>query len=170
MIWRPSSTNHLASVAVLSALGIVLHVIESFVPLPVPFLKIGLANIASVIALVVLSPRDMFVVMLTRVVTGSLLVGSLFSPSFIIGLISGVAAAGAMWTAFMGGPRLFSVIGISLVGAVTHVLVQLALVTVLFVRDPSLFLLLPVLLSTALVGGLVVGFVSLKLIGVMKAS
>ncbi|MDH4071387.1 MAG: Gx transporter family protein [Ignavibacteria bacterium] len=154
----------------LSALGIVLHVVESFVPLPVPFLKIGLANVASVIALMVLSPRDMLIVMLTRVVAGSLLIGSLLSPGFIIGLISGLAAVGAMWVASRGGSRLFSVIGISLVGSVTHVLVQLVLVMLLFVRDPSLFLLLPVLLTTALVGGLVVGMVSLKLIPVMRTS
>jgi len=170
MVWRPSSTSHLAQVAVLSALGIVLHVVESFVPLPVPFLKIGLANVASVIALMVLSPRDMLIVMLTRVVAGSLLIGSLLSPGFIIGLISGLAAVGAMWVASRGGSRLFSVIGISLVGSVTHVLVQLVLVMLLFVRDPSLFLLLPVLLTTALVGGLVVGMVSLKLIPVMRTS
>ena len=169
MIWKASSARHLTQVAVLAAVGIVLQVVESFVPLPVPFLKIGLANIASLVALVVWSPRDMVIVLLTRVIAGALILGSLLSPSFLISLSSGLAAAAAMWAAYRGPRRIFSVVGISLIGSVTHVMVQLLVVSLLIVQDPSLLVLLPLLLLTALVGGLVVGLISLKLVPVLQA-
>jgi len=163
VIWKATSSRHLTYVAVLAAVGTVLHVVESFVPMPVPFLKLGLANVATVVALVVLSPRDMVLVLLTRVFAGSLLIGSLFSPSFLIALLSGLAAAGAMWGSLRLTGGLFSVVGLSLIGSVTHVLTQLWIVSALFARSPSLFVLLPLLLLTALVGGTVVGLVSARI-------
>jgi len=165
--WKPKSAGHLTMVAFLSAVGIALYVVESLIPGPAPFLKIGLANVSSVLALMILPPSDIFLVVGTRVVVGSLLVGSLFSPSFIIALGSGLVAATAMWAARSAG-NAFSVVGISLIGSVSHVITQIFLVMVLFVQDSSILFLLPLLLSSALIGGLIVGFVSSKLIPVLR--
>ncbi len=167
--WKPRSAGHLTMVAFLSAVGIALYVLESLIPGPAPFLKIGLANVSSVLALMVLPPADVFLVVGTRVLVGSLLVGSLFSPSFVIALGSGLMAAAAMWLARSSG-SLFSVVGISLIGSVTHVVTQVCLVMVLFVQDTAILFLLPILLGSALVGGLVVGFVSSKLLPVLVKS
>ncbi len=165
--WKPQSAGHLTMVAFLSSVGIALYVVESLIPGPAPFLKIGLANVSSVLALMILAPSDVFLVVGTRVVVGSLLVGSLFSPSFIIAIGSGLLAATAMWMARSAG-RMFSVVGISLIGSVTHVITQVLLVMILFVRESSILFLLPILLVSALVGGLVVGFVSWKLMTVLR--
>ena len=169
IFWRPQSVRHLTRIAFLSAIGIALYVVESLVPSPAPFLKIGLANVSSVLALMTLSASDVVLVVATRVVVGSLIVGTLFSPSFVIALGSGLAAAAAMWVARAAG-KMFSVVGVSLVGSVTHVVTQLLLVMFLFVRDSSLLILLPLLLLSALAGGLIVGFISLKLLGVLEKS
>jgi len=169
MFWKPRSVRHLTRIAFLSAIGIALYVIESLVPGPAPFLKIGLANVSSVLALMTLSASDVVLVVATRVVVGSLIVGTLFSPSFVIALGSGIAAAAAMWLARATGDT-FSVVGISLVGSVTHVVTQLLLVMFLFVRDSSLLMLLPLLLLSAIAGGLIVGFISLKLLRVLEKS
>jgi heptaprenyl diphosphate synthase len=142
-------------------------VLESFVPGPAPFLKIGLANVSSVLALMTLAPSDVFLVVGTRVIVGSLLVGALFSPTFVISLGSGLVAASAMWAARSLGST-FSVVGISLIGSVSHVAAQLFFVAFLFVQDASVFLLLPLLLFSATAGGLVVGFIALKLIPVLQ--
>jgi heptaprenyl diphosphate synthase len=71
-----------------------------------------------------------------------------------------------MWLARSAG-KIFSVVGISLIGSVTHVITQVVLVMLLFVRDSSLLLLLPLLLISAIIGGLIVGFISLKLLPVL---
>lgn len=165
--WKPRSAGHLTRIAFLAAIGIALYVLESLVPGPAPFLKIGLANVSSVLALMTLSASDVFLVVGTRVVVGSLLVGTLFGPSFVIAIGSGMAAAAAMWAARAAG-NTFSVVGVSLIGSVTHVVVQVVLVMVLFVRDTSLLILLPILLLSAIVGGLIVGFISLKLLPVLE--
>jgi heptaprenyl diphosphate synthase len=165
--WKPRSAGHLTRVAFLSAIGIALYVVESLVPGPAPFLKIGLANISSVLAIMTLAPSDVFLVVGTRVIVGSILVGSLFSPAFLIALGSGVAAAGAMWAARLTGTA-FSVVGVSLIGSVTHVVTQVLLVMALFVRDTSILVLLPLLLISATIGGLVVGFIALKLLPVIE--
>lgn len=72
-----STTREVTTVALLTAVGIALFVIESFVPTPLPFLKIGFANISSVVAIMSLGVPQMFIVVMLRVVIGSLLVGML---------------------------------------------------------------------------------------------
>jgi len=112
----------------------------------------------------------MLVVVVTRVVAGSFLIGSLFTPSFILSLSAGVASALAMITAASLGPRVFSIVGISLIGSVTHVVTQLLLVMLLFVQNESLLVLLPLLLTSACVGGLIVGWLSSRMISMMMTT
>jgi len=145
--------------------GIALFVLESFIPLPLPFLKIGLANVSSLVSLMLFGRLGMLVVVVTRVVAGSFLIGSLFTPAFILSLSAGVTSALAMITAASFGPRAFSIVGISLIGSVTHVVAQLLLVMFLFVQSESLLVLLPLLLTSACVGGLIVGWLSSRMIG-----
>jgi heptaprenyl diphosphate synthase len=163
------STQRITRLAFLSAAGIALYVLESFIPTPLPFLKIGLANASSLAALMLYSPLDMLLVVVTRVLVGSFLVGSLFSPAFLLGLCGGIVAALAMIAAKGMGSGLFSVIGISLIGSVAHIITQLVVVMYLFVENESLLVLLPILLTTAVVGGLIVGWVSLAILKVMKS-
>ena len=164
-----SSTRRITRLAFLSAAGIALYVLESFIPTPLPFLKIGLANASSLAALMLFSPLDMLLVVLSRVVVGSLLVGSLFSPAFLLGLCGGIVAALAMIAARKFGSGMFSVIGISLIGSVAHILTQLAVVMYLFAENESLLVLLPLLLTSAVVGGLIVGWISSEMLRVMKS-
>jgi heptaprenyl diphosphate synthase len=100
---------------------------------------------------------------------GSFLTGSLFSPAFLLGLSGGLASAFAMAAADAIGPRAFSVVGISLVGSVTHVVAQLAVVTALFVKNETIFVLLPLLLTSACAGGLIVAWLSSRMIRIMES-
>jgi heptaprenyl diphosphate synthase len=150
--------------ALFAAVGTALFVLESFIPTPFPFLKIGLANVSSVLALMVFGAPEMMLVVVIRVVAGAMLVGSLFSPAFILAFAGGTASALAMAAVKSLTRNLFSVIGISLIGSVTHVLVQLIVVFLLYVQNAGVMFLLPLLLASALFGGLVVGWVSARLL------
>ncbi len=163
-----SPTHRLTTIAFLSATGIALFVLESYIPMPLPFLKIGLANISSVIALVMLGAAPMFGVVLFRVVAGSLLSGSFLSPAFVLAIAAGIVAAAAMATARLALKNLFSPFGLSLIGSFVHVGVQLLIVRYVYVQNAAVGHLLPLLLVTALIGGAVVGGISLRLLNALK--
>jgi hypothetical protein len=84
-------------------------------------------------------------------------------------------AAGVASAAVMGGVRavtgnVFGPVGVSLAGSTAHVSTQLALVALLYVRSAAVMQILPVLLITALGGGLVVGFITMRLLPALGAS
>lgn len=159
-----SSVRRLTIIALLAAVGIALFVLESYIPMPLPFLKIGLANISSVVALTLLGTASMVAVVLLRVVVGSLFIGTFMSPAFLLALSAGVASAIVMGGVRKIARKLFSVVGLSLVGAVTHGITQLLIVRFVYVQNAAVLHLLPLLLTSALVSGLIVGYLSLRLI------
>jgi heptaprenyl diphosphate synthase len=159
-----SSSRRIATLGLLVAVGVSLFVLEALIPLPVPFLKVGLANISTLLALMLFDAPAALLVAGLRVVIGSLLTGSLFSPAFVMAIGGGLASAAAMGIARMAFRDAFSPIGLSVIGSVTHVVVQLALVSLLFIHGFALSYLLPFLLGSALAGGLVVGWLSARVL------
>ena len=159
-----ATPQQVARVGFLSSVGIALFVLESLVPLPVPFLKLGFANISSVVALELMGPVPMLFVVLIRVLAGSLLTGSMFSPSFLLALAAGLASGCAMALCRSVAGTLLSAVGVSLIGAATHVLAQLLIVSYLFVQNEAVMGLFPLLLLSAVAGGLIVGVISLRLL------
>jgi uncharacterized membrane protein len=165
-----STTREVTKVAMLTAVGIALFVVESFVPAPLPFLKIGFANISSVVAMMSLGVSQMFVVVFLRVLVGSMLVGSLFTPGFVLALSGGITSGIAMAIARVARKDMFSPVGISLIGSLTHVSTQFLLVLLLYVQNPAILYLLPMLLSSGVIGGIIVGWISSRLIPVIQSA
>ncbi len=163
-----STTRHITTLSLFAAVGISLFVVESFIPMPFPFLKIGLANVSTILTLMVFSLGDAVLVVTLRVVVGSLLVGSLFGPGFLLALAGGLTSAVAMGVTKRLTGNLFSVIGLSLIGSTAHVITQFCVVLLLYVQNMALTALIPLLLLSALVGGLIVGWVSSRLLDVIS--
>jgi heptaprenyl diphosphate synthase len=154
----------------LASLGTALFVLESLIPLPLPFLKVGLANISTLLALILSGPADALGVVFIRVLAGSLVTGSLFGPAFILAMTAGIASAAVMAGVQHWAGRAFGPVGVSLAGATSHVITQLSVVALLYVRSAAVMHLLPVLLLTALVGGLIVGIVTSRLLPALTSS
>jgi heptaprenyl diphosphate synthase len=154
----------------LTAIGTALYVLESFIPLPLPFLKIGLANVSTLIMLFLSGPVDALIVVFLRVMIGSFLTGSFLSPSFLLAFAAGILSALTMGLIRTAAPSLLGPIGLSLAGATMHVCTQLAIVAFLYVHNLALIHLLPVLLLTGLIGGLVVGFITLRLLPALAST
>jgi heptaprenyl diphosphate synthase len=154
----------------LASLGTALFVLESLIPLPLPFLKVGLANISTLLALVLSGPADALCVVFIRVLAGSLVTGSLFGPAFLLAMSAGLASAAVMAGVRRVTGRAFGPVGISLAGATAHVATQLSVVALLYVRSAAVMHLLPVLLLTALAGGLIVGIVTTRLLPALYSS
>ena len=161
-------TRRLTTIAFLSAVGIALFVVESYIPMPLPFLKIGMANISSVIALMILDTTSMLTVVVLRVVVGSLFVGTFMSPAFVLALSAGVVSAAVMAIVKAISRNFFSALGLSLIGSIAHVVVQLLIVRFVYVQNAAVLQLLPLLLLTAFIGGLIVGLISVRLLSALK--
>lgn len=143
--------------AALLAVACVLGLVESALPaLPVaPWLRLGLANIAVVVALAVAGPATAAVVSAGRVVIVAVATGSLLSPVFAMSAAGAGAALLAMLAARAIGPRLTTV-GWSAAGSVAHVVGQFA-AAALVMGTGSLIVLAPPSALLALVFGVVVG-------------
>lgn len=143
--------------AALLAAACVLGLIEaSMPPLPIaPWLRLGLANIAVVVALAVCGPRTAAAVSFGRVAVVGLVTGTLFTPAFVMSAAGAIAAFGAMAAARALGPRL-SPVGWSAAGSVAHVLGQFA-AAAFVLGTGSIFVLAAPSALLALVFGISVG-------------
>ena len=144
-------------VALLVALASAVHTIESAIPSPVPWLKFGFANILTVAAISLYDFRAGLTVAFLRIMVGSLILGSFLTPSFFIGLSGGLASAVVMGISHKLFKGIFSLVGISVLGAYANNIAQVATVYALFIRHSEIFMLLPVFLGFGLVAGIING-------------
>ena len=150
-------------IGLLVALGLVLQIVEGTIPpiLPLPGARLGLANLATLIALVALGPWEALAVNLLRCLLGGLLRGSFIGLA--LSLVAGTAATLVMAFLHAMRPRLLSLTGVSIAGAVTHNAAQLG-VAMWLVGFPGLRHYLPYLLLIALPTGFFIGLASRRLL------
>lgn len=153
-----SKAKRIAVCGLLTALALVLSLMERLFPLsaavPVPGIKLGLANVVTLFALTRLGKRDAFAVLLVRVVLASVFMGSV--TSFLFALFGGVLALAVMALLLPFEGRWFSIPGISAAGAAAHNIGQIG-AAMLVLRSVYVAAYLPLLLVSALVMGLVTG-------------
>jgi heptaprenyl diphosphate synthase len=145
--------HELARVALLLALATVIHTVEAFLPVTFVWFRFGFANIIGLATLYLFGFRDAAVVTLGRIFLGSLATGMFGSPAFLLSLSGGVCALLAMGLVFRFGAGLFSEIGVSLAGATAHNVAQLVAAYLIVIRSEGIFLLLPLMMLTAVVTG-----------------
>ena len=92
------NTRKSVNLGFLMAVGILLQLIESFVPIVmiVPGFKIGLANLASLFALMIYDKKSMWIIGIGRIFLSALLQGTLFSVAFWLSLSGGLLSLIAM--------------------------------------------------------------------------
>ncbi len=160
---RPLTTK-ITRLALLATAGLALFLFESLIPRPLPWIKPGLSQIATLIALYVYGWRESLAVVVLRVGLAALLTGSFAGPGFWLALPAGVTAALVMAAARAAAGRHLSIAGVSMIGALTHNLIQLALVRLFYVRNSEIWTLLPMVWLPALFTGLAVGLAARMLI------
>ncbi|MBC7253669.1 MAG: Gx transporter family protein [Actinobacteria bacterium] len=147
----------------LVTLGLVLQILEGMLPpiLPLPGVKLGLANLATLIALFTLGPWEALAVNLLRCLLGGLLRGSFVGLT--ISLSAGTAATLVMAAVYLIKPPFMTLTGLSIAGAVSHNAAQLG-VAVWLVGFPGLVNYLPILLLLALPTGFLIGLLARRLL------
>lgn len=157
---RIQATREDQRIAWLAALAITIHVAESALPSPLPGVKPGLANVVTLMALLMFGWRVALWVGLLRVIAGSLLIGSFLTPTFVLSLAGALASLLALWVASRLPGRGCGPIGYSLLASQAHMAGQFAAAYCLFIPHPALLKLLPVLMSAALLFGLLSGTIA----------
>ena len=151
---RRASIERLARVSLLSAVALVLSYVETMIPLPValPGVKLGLANVAVAVALFELDARSAACVALVKVLASGLLFGS---PMMLAYSLGGTVLAFAGMLALSCVPGV-GVLPVSMLAAVLHNAGQLV-VAALALGTPAVFVNMPVLAVAACVTGGVTG-------------
>ncbi|NLL78089.1 MAG: Gx transporter family protein [Clostridiales bacterium] len=147
-------TKTMASYGMLIALAFILSYIESIIPIPVPIpgIKIGLANLVVIIALFMMGPKQAFVLSMVRIVLVGFTFGSLSTMMF--SLAGGILSWLLMVTARKW--KGFSMTGVSILGGIGHNTGQI-LVAMWVVNNSILIYYLPFLLISGLVTGAAIG-------------
>ncbi len=148
-------------VALLSAYAVGLHTIEALIPTPIPWLRFGFANIITLTTLILYGLKAGITVTLIRVLIGSLFAGTFLGPAFALSLGGGIASTLVMWASKVIFGRLFSPVGLSLLGALAHNITQLFLAYLFFVRRlEAIILISPFIIMAGLVTGTINGIIT----------
>lgn len=151
-------TKRLVLGALLVAMALALSYMERLIPLnlvvPLAGVKLGLANIVTMMALYFLGPRQGFVILVVRCVLGGIFGGL---SGLAMSLTGGVLAYAVM--ALTRRLPIFSCYGVSILGAAAHNLGQVLAAGVMMGSVYTLFY-LPFLLLTGLVMGMITGTVA----------
>lgn len=145
--------------SMLSAFGLILFVFESFLPV-LPWFRPGLGNVATIIALYVYGVRDGLNVTLLRIILGALVLGRLFTPLFVFAFAGGIVSVVVMALVMRYSGRLLGPVGVSVLGAVSHNIVQLGVAYLFFVKSVQLFIFLPLFMTAGVATGMLTGFVA----------
>ncbi|MBR5559121.1 MAG: Gx transporter family protein [Oscillospiraceae bacterium] len=149
----------------LIALALALSYTERFIPLqmifPLPGIKLGLANIVTLVALYLLKTRHAFMILIPRCVFGALFGGGITALMF--SLCGGILALSVM--AFAKKIPAFSIYGVSILGAAAHNVGQI-LAAMVLMRSIFIGAYLPYLLLIAILTGFLTGSISA---GILRA-
>ena len=164
-------TSRMTQLSMLVAIAGVLHFVESAfpIPLPIPGLKLGLANLVTLFVLVSFGLMDALILSVVRVALGSLLSATLFGLTFLMGLSGAVVACLSMFAAIKTLTPRLSLVGVSVIGAVGHNAAQLG-VAMAVLEAPDLIYYFPYLTLFAVMSGSLTGLCVVALIRKLPAN
>nr|WP_198265909.1 Gx transporter family protein [sulfur-oxidizing endosymbiont of Gigantopelta aegis] len=181
MHFKTTSEDH--KVALLAALAISIHILESAFPSPLPGVKPGLANVITLFCFIQYGWRTALQVSLLRVVISSLLLGTFLSPTFLLSLSGALLSLASLifvQQIFRIGEPLSSyllsllthkptghrnnyepgAIGYAIIAAMSHMMGQFIVAWYFFIPHPGIFKLLPIFITFAVILGIVSGIIT----------
>lgn len=145
----------LVQLSLFTVIAVTIFVIEAALPpiVPIQGVKLGLANIVTLVLLLYDSPKDVFLVLFARIMLGSILGGQMMS--FLYSLSGGVLCFVAMTACnrLIGRDYIYIT---SVVGAIFHNAGQL-LMALLLLQTKGVLLYAPILMISGIITGLFTG-------------
>lgn len=159
----------IAQCGLLVALALVLSLVERLIPLqlivPIAGIKLGLANIVLLFALIMLDIKQTAIIFICRIVLSSIFAGSF--TGFLFSFLGGLLSVTVMYILLKWEGKLFSFYGISIAGAACHNIGQI--IAAIFVLN-SVYIVayLPILLICSFPLGLITGYTAKLVINHLK--
>ncbi len=139
----------------LTAIALTIFMVEAQIPAPIPIpgVKLGLANIITVFAIFAFTPKDALSILVVRVFLGSVFSGQI--STFLYSMAGGLLCFAAMLVLrkLLTGRQLW-VAGV--IGAVFHNIGQI-LVAILVTGTPGIVVYFPILMVSGILAGLFTG-------------
>lgn len=152
-------TKKMVFLGLMVGYSLILYILETYIPNPFivffPGAKLGLTNIITLVSLLIFGFKETFIIVTVRVILSSIFAGPM---SYLLFSIGG-AYLSLIVMFLVNKIKGFSVIGVSIVGAIAHNIGQLLVASIL-VENFLMITYLPFMLATSLVTGLFVGIVS----------
>ena len=162
---KRSSANMVAHIALMASLALIFSYVEAIIPYNpgIPGVKLGIANIVTVIALYKYGWKDAAAVSVIRIVIAGLLFNGLF------GMLYALAGATVSFIgmAVLKNTQVFSIAGVSMAGGVLHNLGQL-LVAAALIEDLRIFFYFPILLFSGIISGIAIGIAATMVLRVLR--
>lgn len=159
------SASFVARVGLMAALALIFSYIEAIIPYNpgIPGIKLGIANVVTVIALYKFGAKDACAVSVIRIVIAGLLFNGLFGMVYSLA----GAAVSLVGMILLKKTGLFSVTGVSMAAGVLHNFGQL-LVAAALIEDLRIFFYFPALLFSGIAAGILVGIASTLVLRTLK--
>jgi len=158
-------SSKISTYGLLIALAFILSYIEALFPPPVPIpgIKLGLANLVVLAGLYIMGVKEAFVLSLIRIILVGLTFGNM--STMLFSLAGGILSWLVM--SLLKQFKSFSQIGVSVAGGVSHNIGQI--ITAIFVTENiNIIYYLPFLLLSGLVTGAVIGIIGALIIKRIK--
>ncbi len=146
-------------VALLSAAALFLSSIEYMIPKPIPFMRLGIANLPLILALGMLSWKEYALLALLKILGQGMITGTLFSYIILFSATGTIMSALAMYAVHIMLRDHVSRVGISVAGGLFSALGQLLISRLLFFREAT-YVIAPLFLFSALISSLILGLFS----------
>ncbi len=161
-----AKTKKLAFMAVLTAIALTIFMIENQIPAPVPIpgVKLGLANIITLAAMCILGRKEAGAVLFMRIAMGAIFAGS---PSTLIYSAAGGFCAYLVMCVTLGLFRENQLWIISALAAIAHNAGQLT-ACALIVKTPGIMVYAPILAASGVITGVFTGFAAMYLVRAVK--
>lgn len=158
-------TKKIATYGLLVALAFILSYIEFMIPLPIPIpgIKLGLANLVVITALYSMGEKEALSLSILRII----LVGFTFgSISMMFFSLAGGLLSWLMMTIFKKS-KIFGFIGVSVIGGISHNVGQI--ITAIFVvENINIVYYLPFLLISGIITGTIIGILGAMIVKRLK--
>lgn len=157
------STKKIVRLALFLALGVVLNIIESMLPIliPIPGVKLGIANTIGLIVLYYYGPKEYTLIGFLRVLLVALLRTGIGSISFILSLSGWLLST--LFVLFVYNFKKVSIFGLSMSSAVMHGVGQIIMVVFIY-SLPEMINYLPILIISGIISGNVLALLCSELL------
>ena len=148
------STKRITYTGMFVAIAMVFSYLESMIPvnIAVPGIKLGLANMVTIVVMYRLRISDAWIVSLVRVVLSSLLFGNMMVMVYSMAVMK-----------LCRKKDLFGLLGTSILGGVSHNAGQIAMAALLM-KSGNIMLYMPVLCISGTIAGVCIGLAGTMLV------